>query len=144
MASVSFTVLLVSPKQAGFTYEERYRLNQIDLHVPGNISDHRSILGPFKIAIKHIRMFQTVPDTSSYVKVRHDSIFKQAQICCNRYFTFEEKVDVKEIYKVGSLRPKYFCMNQRQKHTFAGISPCERLALDYNVPLAPLMLDILG
>ncbi|XP_044852855.1 Friend leukemia integration 1 transcription factor isoform X7 [Mauremys mutica] len=37
----------------------------------------RSILGPFKIAIKHIRMFQTVPDTSSYVKVRHDSIFKQ-------------------------------------------------------------------
>ena len=23
------------------------------------------------------RMFQTVPDTSSYVKVRHDSVFKQ-------------------------------------------------------------------
>jgi len=37
----------------------------------------RSILGPFKISAKHVRMFQTVPDTSSYVKVRHDSIFKQ-------------------------------------------------------------------
>lgn len=37
----------------------------------------RSILGPLNISIKQVRMFQTVPDTSSYVKVRHDSIFKQ-------------------------------------------------------------------
>lgn len=37
----------------------------------------RSILGLLNISIKQVRMFQTVPDTSSYVKVRHDSIFKQ-------------------------------------------------------------------
>lgn len=37
----------------------------------------RSISGPLNISIKQVRMFQTVPDTSSYVKVRHDSIFKQ-------------------------------------------------------------------
>lgn len=37
----------------------------------------RSNLGPFNISNKPLRMFQTVPDTSSYVKVRHDSIFKQ-------------------------------------------------------------------
>lgn len=37
----------------------------------------RSNLGPLNIFNKRVRMFQTVPDTSSYVKVRHDSIFKQ-------------------------------------------------------------------
>lgn len=37
----------------------------------------RSSLGPLNISNKQVRMFQTVPDTSSYVKVRHDSIFKQ-------------------------------------------------------------------
>lgn len=37
----------------------------------------RSNLGPLNISNKQVRMFQTVPDTSSYVKVRHDSIFKQ-------------------------------------------------------------------